>query len=232
MKTALSFSAGKDSAACLWLLKPRWHEIDVVWCNPGDPYPETLEYMRDIKEMVPHFIEVRSDSRGWVREHGYPVDVLPIKRSRIGRVADATPGLMLQSAWDCCGANLWRPMQQFIKENSYTHVIRGQKNCDRLKSPVRSRDVIDGVTYLFPLEDWTDTDVLTYLGGKVPPSYMRGRRTSLDCMRCTAYVEDASVEDLESISPDAAQEVRSVYAQLSADLGHALGFLNHGKIGA
>jgi len=33
METVLQFSGGKDSLACLYLLKPRWHEIMVLWLS-------------------------------------------------------------------------------------------------------------------------------------------------------------------------------------------------------
>lgn len=223
-KVMLSFSAGKDAAACLYLLEHYWDRIDVVWCNPGDPYPETVEYMKKIKALVPSFIEVKSDSREWIRQYGYPVDILPIKRTPLGKMIEKSNKISLQSAWDCCGANLWQPMQIFMQEGGYNCVIRGQKSDDRQTSPIRSGQTIEGVRYLFPLEDWTDADVIEYLGDRVPPSYER-RKTSLDCMRCTAYMKDNSLSDLEKISPLAAEEVRAVYKQLSADLKQALTFM-------
>lgn len=216
MKTLLSFSAGKDSAACLYMLRENWHEIDVVWCNPGDPYPETVEYMNSIREMVPRFIEVKSDSRGWIKQHGHPVDFLPAHRA-LQR--------SMQSVWTCCGKNLWEPMHRFVHENGYKRVIRGQKASDSLKSPVMSGQVIDGVEYVFPLESWTDDDVLSYLGPRLPPSYAR-RKTSLDCMRCTAYIADNDVADLEKIDKEAAEEVKSVYSMLRSDMVSALDALN------
>jgi len=70
-----------------------------------------------------------------------------------------------------------------------TTVIRGQKLSDHHKSPVRSGDVVDGITYVFPIEDWTDEQVLDYVKDSdlLPAHYAYGG-TSLDCMHCTAYL--------------------------------------------
>jgi 3'-phosphoadenosine 5'-phosphosulfate sulfotransferase (PAPS reductase)/FAD synthetase len=78
-KPILQFSGGADSLACLWLLREHWPRLTVVWVNTGDCFPETSELMRKVRELVPHFHEVRSDQPAQIRRWGYPVDVLPIR---------------------------------------------------------------------------------------------------------------------------------------------------------
>lgn len=225
-KTALSFSAGKDSAACLYLLEKDWDDITVVWCNPGDPYEETLRYMEGIKAMVPHFVEVKADVRAWIKEHGHPVDILPWKATPWGRAVEQSGALAMAPYFDCCGSNLWRPMVDYIKANGFEVVIRGQKDSDRMRSPIEHGAVIEGVRYEFPIRNWSDDDVRGFLGDRIPPSYLRGRKTSLDCKRCTAYAQDHSVADLQMIDAEAAAEVSSVYAALRKEFRELEGYMH------
>jgi phosphoadenosine phosphosulfate reductase len=225
-KTALSFSAGKDSAACLYILEDRWDDITVIWCNPGDPYEETLRYMERIKALVPHFVEVNGDVRAWIHANGHPVDILPWRATHWGRAVEDSASIAMAPYFDCCGANLWQPMNRYIKANRFNVVIRGQKDCDRMRSPIEHGSVIEGVRYEFPIRDWSDADVLGYLGDRLPPSYKRGRKASLDCKRCTAYVQDHSLQDLQAVDPKAAEEVRAVYEALRAEFRELEGRMN------
>src|SRR5687767_12018420 len=68
--TALWFSGGKDSMACLYLLRDRLSEIAVLWANTGKNYPELLQTVAHAKAMCPHFIEVKTDRDAQWREHG------------------------------------------------------------------------------------------------------------------------------------------------------------------
>lgn len=77
-KVMLQLSSGKDSAAVLWLLQPYWDKFDVVWVNPGNPYPETLEYMEKIQKLVPRFICVLGNQPQDIQRNGWPVDIVPL----------------------------------------------------------------------------------------------------------------------------------------------------------
>jgi 3'-phosphoadenosine 5'-phosphosulfate sulfotransferase (PAPS reductase)/FAD synthetase len=83
-------------------------------------------------------------------------------------------------------------MAEATKRLGATTVIRGQKLSDGHKSPVRSGDVIDGVTYLFPIETWSDADVFKYLESTEIgiPDHYKHVNSSLDCWSCTAYLGD------------------------------------------
>ena len=220
-RVALSFSAGKDSAACLWLLQPWWDKLTVVWCDGGNPREEALLYMMGIASIVPHFDFVRGDQVNWTAQNGMPVDVLPFELSRLGRISTGSPGPWLSLAGDCCRANLWEPLYKFLKEREFTAVIRGQRNSDELRSPVTSGEVVDGVEYLYPIQDWSDADVVAFLGPRLPANYSRGLRSSLDCKNCTAYQREHAglAEDLERCGdPQAAAQVRSVHNLLRTHL--------------
>lgn len=219
-KVILQFSAGKDSAACLWLLQPWWNKLVVVWCNQGNPYPETIAYMEKIKGLVPHFEIVQGEQKTWVRERGYPVDIIPLLNTDYGRAIAVQDNLKLQPFWECCSHNFWEPMAKFVEEKGFTGVIRGQRLEEALKSPVRSGNVIEGVEYFFPLETWTEGEVLEYLGDRVPDSYKRGLKSSLDCINCTAYLKESSgrLEDLKETSPAVYENVKAVHGYLNYEL--------------
>lgn len=194
MIAVLQFSGGKDSLACLYLLRPHWEEVTVLWVNTGAAYPETLEQMRRVRQMVPHFLEVKSDQPANIARCGHPADVVPIRSTHYGRWATQTKtdAPFLQSYLDCCNANIWKPMQDATMALGATLVIRGQRNSDDRKSPIRSGHQENGVTYWFPLEDWTEQRVREYLASQdVPlPTHYDYVNSSLDCWSCTAYMDD------------------------------------------
>jgi phosphoadenosine phosphosulfate reductase len=85
-------------------------------------------------------------------------------------------------------------MRKAVSASGYRLVIRGQKNADVLKGPLRSGHVDeDGVEYWFPLEDWTDADVRRFIADQAEialPDYYRYTNSSLDCWSCTAYLPE------------------------------------------
>lgn len=233
-KVMFQLSAGKDSAAALWLLQDYWPHMDVVWCNAGNPYPETLELMTEWQKRLPNFCCVLGDQPNDVSANGWPVDVVPMESTQIGMMLTGQSTIKLRPFWECCGNNMWNPMQQEVIRGGYSGVIRGQKLCDKLKAPTRSGDVQQGVEYLFPIEDWTDEDVLEFLGEeRLPGSYKRGMRSSLDCMNCTAFAAEnpGRIADLKTIDERAWKEVSLVHLTLLTHLEMTMNALrrSHGN---
>ena len=217
-RVMLQFSAGKDSAATLWALRDYWLEMDVVWINPGNPYPETVEYMERIASIVPRFQCVLGNQPANIMRKGWPVDILPMETTQLGLEAHRKSGIMLRPFWDCCGDNMWKPMADWVKHGNYSGVIRGQKSCDSMQNrSITSGTVVEGVEYLLPIEHWTDKEVIDFLGpDRLPESYKRGLRSSLDCMNCTAYTAEnpGRVADLERIDADSHRDVAVVHLYL------------------
>lgn len=191
--SVLQFSGGKDSLACLHLLRPFWDRLVVMWCNTGDAFPETVEQMREIERMVPRFIEVNTDARAQITQYGWPVDIMPVNRGAVGRAIEGHAKQMMQPYTTCCGANKWHPMDAAARDLGATLVIRGQRNSERMKAPIRSGATYDGIEYWFPIEAWSEKNVFAYLHGiNVPaPAHYAHTGTSLDCMHCTAWIGDA-----------------------------------------
>ena len=191
-KAVLQFSGGKDSLACLYLLRPYWDRLTVAWTNTGAAYPETVELMARVRAMVPNFLEITSDQPANIARHGPPADVVAVRAMPQGRVLTQYAGAPVQSFLECCSANIWHPMNDAMKAMGATLIFRGQKLSDDRKTAIRSGYTEGGVRYVFPIEDWTDADVLAYLKevGVELPAHYAYTKTSLDCWSCTAYLNE------------------------------------------
>lgn len=188
----LQFSGGKDSLACLHLLRPYWDRLTVLWANTGDAFPETVEQMRDIADLVPHFQEVRSQQPENIKRFGPPADVLSAWDTPYGRMIDDSRRYRVQTPFGCCAVNIWKPLDEATRALRATLVIRGQRHAESKKAPIRSGHVEDGIEYYFPIEDWTDQEVVEYLRAndvKLPEHYAYVD-SSLDCQTCTAYLAE------------------------------------------
>lgn len=218
----LQFSGGKDSLACLYLLREEWNDITVCWVNTGKAFPETLELMERVKAEVPHFYEVRSNQT--IDKDGYPADIVPISRSTFGQYLEPSNDLKFQSRYQCCSEALWKPMGKAMQELRATTIIRGQKKADKIKPPFDSGSVQDGVKYIFPLEFWTDDEVFQYLRSldiELPRNY-EFMSSGLDCWNCTAYLEErGKLEYLRLFHSEKYAIVRDRLTELSQALEQA-----------
>jgi phosphoadenosine phosphosulfate reductase len=209
MDTALLFSGGKDSLACLYINKHRWDSIFVVWLNTGAVDEATYEYMMKWKERLPHFIELKSDQPSNVRDYGWPVDVLPVNNTHLGKFITGEEGPFMQPYLNCCAANIWFPLHEGLKGLGVTRAIKGQRNDDGKKSTSRDGDTRDGITFEMPIQDWTEVDVYDYLKvvkAELAPGYIAGEKTGRDCWDCTAYLSD-NKKRISNLPEEKKQEV-------------------------
>lgn len=229
MKKALHFSGGIDSLALLFFMRP-WDDVHVFWVNSGAAHPSTIEQMRRVRELVPHFHEVAGSQPASIRNFGWPADVVPVRLTRMGRIAHGTlgQGLMFQSYFDCCARSLWEPLRQAMLAHDVTDIYRGQRLEDKRRAPVPDGAVDEfGITYHFPIEAWSRQQVLEYCRSEcpdmIPDSYGQGEPTSRDCWNCTAYLDDAGAR-IGNLPPEQRQQVAQVITQLlDAVLGDARG---------
>lgn len=202
-RVALQLSGGKDSLAALYAMRPWWDRLCVYWVNPGDPFPETVDLMRAIREMVPYFVEVAGHQRSIVAAHGWPSDIVPIKWTTSGQFVFGELDFKVQGRLDCCWHSLMLPLHQRMIKDEVTCVIRGKRSEEKDKSPSRTGSVFEGIETVYPLWDWKESDVFEYLnkeGAELPESYSYATH-SLDCMSCTAWWGEGLEKYLEAKHP-------------------------------
>jgi 3'-phosphoadenosine 5'-phosphosulfate sulfotransferase (PAPS reductase)/FAD synthetase len=206
--TALHYSGGKDSRAILHMYKDRLKEILVVWVDTNAPYPEVRAEMQGMSRKVPHFLIVKSDQPKQIAEHGYPSDIVPVIHSRLGR-AFRKSDIKIQSTFECCADNLWRPMADAMKMLGIKKIIRGQRDSDEFQNPLFKHGmVLDGIECVAPLQDWTESEVFDYLEehGIELPSYYNSEKTGRDCWNCTGYLHH-NVQRIKNLPPEQYDEV-------------------------
>ncbi len=208
-RIALQLSGGKDSLACLYLMKPYWNRITVYWCNTGDAFPETISQMNRIRAEVPNFVEIQGKQPETISGHGIPTDILPVSATPMG-IVGAGGGVLMQDRYSCCLRSFMLPMHERMLADGITLVIRGQRNDDPLKAPIRSGTVDGGIEYLFPIEDWKASKVLSYLGavGATIPRFYEVLDEAPDCMTCSAWWEKGATKYLKRYHHDAYKEVQ------------------------
>ena len=190
-KIAFHFSGGKDSIACLQLLTPYLDKIIVMWVDSGESFPETLAQMEKVKALCPNFMRVLSNVKSQVESRGFPVDILPLKNALEVQEATQTKSLPLQSFLTCCATNLMNPLHEATVLLGVTLIIRGQKLVDPHRSSLRHGQVVGGFQLCFPLENWTDEEVLAFVkDNPLLPEHYGEANTSLDCWSCTAYLKE------------------------------------------
>lgn len=197
-RIGLQLSGGKDSLACLYLMRPWLDRITVYWLNTGRAYPETLRTLEAVKPLIPHFVEITSDVDAVHAQYGIPSDIVPASSTPLGRlVGHAAPAI--QDRYSCCFQTIMRPMHERMLSDGVTLIIRGQRNDDLLKPAVRSGMVDAGIEYLFPIEDWSANQVLAYLReqGAPIPRFYEMLDEAPDCMTCSAWWENGAAKYLK-----------------------------------
>jgi phosphoadenosine phosphosulfate reductase len=193
MLQVLQFSGGLDSLACLHVLRDA-SDMVVLTASTDGEYPQRAAYLAQVAAAYPRleFHHVKTDRE--LDRYGRPVDVVPLRYTAMGMLAAGQTGARYQDAFSCCNRALWAPLDREARRLGAEVIIRGQRDSDSYRAPVRDGEKLAHLTYRFPLHDWTRDEVLKYVEANVPElvpeSYRVGERTSRDCWDCTAYLRD------------------------------------------
>jgi phosphoadenosine phosphosulfate reductase len=191
---ALSFSGGKDSTVCAWLLRPIADKVTLYCCDTGDLLPETQAVIEQVAPLFPHFVMIRRDTAAWIAEHGLPSDLVPYQSHPIGRMIGQASRPPLVSKYDCCYSNIMLPLLEAIKQDGHTLLIRGTKTVDMPRLPISDGGQSEGLEVCYPLQDWTDAEVMQFLREHEAPvskvyAYEHAS-SSLDCATCPGWWKD------------------------------------------
>jgi len=218
--SVLWFSGGKDSLACLYLLREQWGDgLTVLHVDTGAKLPEVAEYIDGLRAVVPNFMVVKSNQRQWIADHGLPVDVLPVAYSGFGQFLSGEKPIRMQPYVTCCENNLWKELRGTTKLLGATKVFHGSKQADAIGNKRIGAARLGGVEYESLIDGWSDHDVMRYLedsGAPVPPWFVINNDTSMDCWDCTAFMRGASgrVSWLKSFHADKYREFTALTASI------------------
>ena len=184
----LAFSGGKDSMACWYLYRDQ--QPVVIFVNTGKAYPETLELIEEIRKEAKEFIEVMTNQEAQTEANGIPSDIVAIDWTPFGQSLSGEKETKMQPYLNCCYENISGPLMRAAKERGITELIRGQRIDDSHKSPARHGSVVDGITFIQPIEDWTEKQTLDFVRSQrgFLPDHYKIEHTSLDCYDCTAFM--------------------------------------------
>lgn len=207
-KIAFQFSGGRDSTAALYKLRPYWPRMTIYHLDTGDQFPETMEVVRQVEQDVGPMVRIQSDVAAVRREFGLPSDLVPVDNTDIGQLVSGRL-TRLQSRYECCARTLMLPMHARVVGDGNTLIIRGQRDDEYAKPPLRSGGRQDGLEVLYPIQDWTGDQVSTYLKENnlpIAPFYERGARRAPECMGCTAWWDEGRAKYLRSYHPEKYQD--------------------------
>lgn len=204
-RIALQLSGGRDSIACLFYLRPYLEHITVYTLNTGAMFPETRETLEQLRPMIPHYVEIQGNQPFTVEHFGYPSDLVPVSHTPFAHLSDQPPSYLLQSRYDCCARVIMAPMHQRMIDDGITLIIRGQRAIDRHKSPIKSGETVDGIEFLYPINEWSDVDVMAYLAEvRAPiPRFYEYLSMAPDCMTCSAWWDERRAAYLAEFHPEA-----------------------------
>lgn len=218
-KIALQFSGGRDSLALLLWMRPFWGKLTVYYCNSGDAYPETLELVNRVRKEVPRFIEIPGRVLQTRATDGLASDITPARASWRFETYAGKLGIVGREV--CCYKSIMLPLHAAMRADGIKCIIRGQRDSDEPKSPLKSGEIADGFALYFPIAHWSDQDVEGYIrseGESVPPYYKAGMTSAPDCMGCTGWLETGSYPYLKRHHPEKAKEVGKNIAWLASQM--------------
>lgn len=215
-RAVVQVSGGRDSRAMLEIVAPHLRETDfVVMLLTGDSPSDTLAFASELEKRFDNVVVLQSDSVSDRRHNGHPS---PVVLSDQPVFADV---LHTRSQFDCCYANIMLPLHQFTLGLQPDLILRGQRNSDEHKNPISHLGESDGITYAYPIADWSDEQVDLFLADRLPDFY-KTCSDAPDCMSCTGYWGRGYQEWLESEAPDLAavrkERIRSLIQAITPAL--------------
>lgn len=181
----LAFSGGKDSMACLHLMRDEL--ACAIYVDAGFSYPETARLVEYAGSILPMHI-VRSDRAMQNARQGVPSDVIAADWTALGQAMTSVKPVMMQAYMLCYYENIIAPLWAKAREIGATHLVFGQRADESHRSTSADGTEIDGIVRVHPIESWSYEQVMAYLATKMQiPEHYAIKHSSLDCYDCTAF---------------------------------------------
>lgn len=228
-RIALEVSGGRDSLACFYLVRAAGllDRVTVYWVNTGNAFPETLAIMEHVRSMAPHFVEIAGRQPEVIAAFGIPTDIMPRSCTPIG-VMLGEGSVKMQDSYSCCARVYMQPMHERVTADGNTLIIRGQRESDSHKAPIKSGDWEHGIQYLFPIEGWSRDEVDSYLKDQGAPrnrcyDYMT---STPDCMGCSGWWDEGRSRYLRECYPASYERYQARLDLIRAATGRLIQLFN------
>lgn len=176
MNPRISFSGGKDSLVVRYLVVSQRPDVQIVWCNTGNEYRETIPFVRSF----PNLVELKPEKTFWQCWDEYGA---PNKRGKSHGSA-------------CCRWLKEKPFIKYYTENAVDLVFTGltadesrQRKLTLIRMGHTYYNKAQKGTICHPIYNWSEDDVWSFIHFKelkYNPIYDMGiRRTG--CRFCTSY---------------------------------------------
>lgn len=186
----LAFSGGKDSMACLHLMRDSL--ACAIYVDTGFTYPETLALVDYAAKLLPMHV-VHADRQAQNEREGIPADVVPIDWTPLGQALGGPKPVKIQSYLGCCYENISAPIIAKARELGATEIVSGERRGENRKSASMDGQLVAGLTRLHPIYEWSGEEVIRYLESKMEvPQHYAIKHSSLDCYDCTGYHKDST----------------------------------------
>lgn len=218
-RVAFQFSGGKDSTAALLLMRPWWSRMTVYWLDSGDTFPETKAVIHRVLALAGlQVVRIPGRVHEMIERFGPPSDLVPFTASEAAHALAVAQSPRIQDRALCCARSKFVPMHERMLADGITLIVRGQKEADEFKGPHKSGEVEGGIELLYPIEDWSDAQVMAFLADEFPDALdlYEHLNKSGDCMRCTAWLGDSRITYLQEHHPAAFQDVVHRLRQIEA----------------
>lgn len=222
-RVAFQLSGGRDSVAALYAMRSWWGQMTVYHLDTGDRFPEVAAVVEAISRQVP-VLAVKSSAQDFRSAYGDPADVVPVDNEPLGRMVSGN-AVGILSRYTCCANVIMAPMHARMRADGITLIVRGQRASDYHREPAPQGVALDGVELLFPIHEWSSSDVDAFVaqqGLPVAPFYREGMSSTPDCMGCTAWLSEGRLAYMRRHHPEAAMAVAAKVQTIRAEVARQL----------
>ncbi len=228
-KLAVAFSGGKDSLVALHLALQLKPDIPVLFVNTGIEFPESLEYIEQLKEdwKLNNFYEANAKVNFWrlTEEQGLPV----AGRGNTTFMSDLSEQAGVKLSNSCCHRMKETPARQFYREHKTEGVVTGLRVSESMMRKMNFADYgalryssTYGTLISWPLYAWLDDDIFNYIDRyELPqnPIYEMGYKR-VGCWACLQdmFYKDSRLFTLQKEHPNMYKTIRKKFGKQMANL--------------
>lgn len=225
-KPALQLSGGRDSLCALFvLIEAGCFDFDIIWLNTGDAPEETVKRMQQVQLIFgERFHEIKSDSWSIREQFGVPSPMVRSEETGKHWADCSSKKYHVQSQFDCCARTTMLPVHEFTISNGYDLIIRGCRDEEELKTPIKHLTQSDAPYILaYPIYEWSSKQVNEFLAERgILPSFYDYTDYGINCVTCPAFWGNGHQAWIEAHHPEKAPVRRHQIEKLMEYMSHTI----------